>query len=534
MNQLLHGLFLCCMLLQDMTTMVQAGTPVTSSNVAHCPRTSSGTFPNLQTSDPTEVQCSAATTGSLAFAYVCLGSNMFPDYKQCKAPSSTGPAICLYNGVDDKCTVARSGSSRFLGIQFRCWEGHEAASSLKCTKCKQGKFRGNTGGLHRVDVEHVFCVQCLAGKYASQEGLMQCDNCQLGRYSTGACAKEDSDGGPSGGCISCKECPVGQYQDQTASSSCIPCVAGKYGSESAAGSETDCQVCPDGEYSTNAGSSNCDFCPTGYATSGSTTSAPDHAGCKACTAGQYSSEKGRALCTDCEVGRYSDSGVQNPECKTCDDGQETNKGSLVGGSSCRDCIKGQYENDHQCEACPIGWNQILNKKIFCDECVVGRIAASTQTLTDCAVCHNGEYNDEVGGSSCKTCGTGTFSKSDNLAHPSCSSCPMGYKSSSPSSATCSICASRKYQDEMGASLCKDCDLGRYSDQQGLTLCTKCGEGTTAPNNDASFSYADQVGQLACKLCTALGSGHVATSSKTDCTTCARTASSQEFLDNTNT
>lgn len=47
-------------------------------------------------------------------------------------------------------------------------------------------------------------------------------------YSTGACDKNDDDGGPAGGCIACKTCLKGQYQNQAAATACIKCDAGRF------------------------------------------------------------------------------------------------------------------------------------------------------------------------------------------------------------------------------------------------------------------------------------------------------------------
>ena len=46
--------------------------------------------------------------------------------------------------------------------------------------------------------------------------------------STGACDRDDADGGPAGGCIACKTCLKGQYQNGVAATACIKCAAGRY------------------------------------------------------------------------------------------------------------------------------------------------------------------------------------------------------------------------------------------------------------------------------------------------------------------
>jgi hypothetical protein len=104
-------------------------------------------------------------------------------------------------------------------LRIRCWEGYEEANSLTCTMCNKGRYRGNLGGIHRVDVANSECVVCTGGKYSNQEGLSKCDDCGIGMYSTGTCTFSDPDGGPKGGCQSCKNCPQGQYQDTTGSTS---------------------------------------------------------------------------------------------------------------------------------------------------------------------------------------------------------------------------------------------------------------------------------------------------------------------------
>ena len=52
--------------------------------------------------------------------------------------------------------------------------------------------------------------------------------CTLYLSSTGACDRDDADGGPAGGCIACKTCLKGQYQNGVAATACIKCAAGRY------------------------------------------------------------------------------------------------------------------------------------------------------------------------------------------------------------------------------------------------------------------------------------------------------------------
>ena len=170
------------LLTASILSLTQAGTPVTLG--AHC--NSGGTGPN-------DVQC-------LSFApkaYICIGYDTNPAATNCKAPSNSGPAICLHNNVDNKCAAwtAPADSTRkcnwwgtckttthFYGFQHMCWEGHEMSTSLACPKCKIGRYRGNTAGNHRVDVQDSYCSACVPGTFANQEGLKVCDQCQSGMY----------------------------------------------------------------------------------------------------------------------------------------------------------------------------------------------------------------------------------------------------------------------------------------------------------------------------------------------------------------
>ena len=175
------------LLTASILSLTQAGTPVTLG--AHC--NSGGTGTN-------DVQC----IGLFPQAYVCEGYDVYPAATNCKAPANSGPAICLYNNVDNKCVAysttaasTRECSSYYFGycwryktvthyrgFQHMCWEGHEMSTSSACTKCKKGRYRGNTAGNHRVDVQNQICSACVPGTFANQEGLKVCDQCQSGMY----------------------------------------------------------------------------------------------------------------------------------------------------------------------------------------------------------------------------------------------------------------------------------------------------------------------------------------------------------------
>ena len=177
------------LILSTLITQTHAGTPITLG--AHCNGGGTGT---------NDVQCSDVNGNfpSLTKGYYCVGYDAHPSATECKAPSTSGPAICLHNNVDDKCAAAQGGApstrtcnwwgtvckttTHFYGFQFRCWEGHEMSTSLSCTKCKTGRYRGNAAGYHRVDVKDSYCSACVPGTFANQEGLEVCDQCQSGMY----------------------------------------------------------------------------------------------------------------------------------------------------------------------------------------------------------------------------------------------------------------------------------------------------------------------------------------------------------------
>ena len=207
---------------------------------------------------------------------------------------------------------------------------------------KTGRYRGNTGGNSRVDVESKYCLACPQGTYSDVTGLMVCDDCSKGKYQSGTCTKDEPDGGPAGGCIRCKACPAGQYSDQSKQSSCKQCDAGKSNGNVGSQAENNCEICAGGKFSENDGSTSCDLCPAGYISLVGGT-ANDHDDCSACTPGKYAASDGASTCSDCDPGKYASENHET-SCSFCQSGQETDKGANKGGSRCVTCLKGNFED----------------------------------------------------------------------------------------------------------------------------------------------------------------------------------------------
>lgn len=195
-------------------------------------------------------------------AYACEQTNGYPKFSKCKAPKSTGVAICLNNNdllLGNKCESghADGGGNYYYGFEHRCWEGYENTNGFDCTLCKAGRFRGNQADSNKVNVKSKYCLACPSGKYGDEDGLRACDPCAKGTYSAGACPVDGDNGGTAGGCILCAACPSGQYSDDAAAIKCKTCNRGRYYAGTSGVVDTVCELCKSGFYAEDIGSSGC-------------------------------------------------------------------------------------------------------------------------------------------------------------------------------------------------------------------------------------------------------------------------------------
>jgi CUB/sushi domain-containing protein len=151
-------------------------------------------------------------------------------------------------------------------------------------------------------------VPCHAGRYFQN---ISCLNCPLGQYqpetaqdSCLQCPGGSSTGAPTGG-ISCTQCLAGKHF-KTNTGMCLDCALGQYQPDTAQGS---CLQCPSGKHAGQIGSSVCSMCPRGKFKAESTLDLP----CLLCPYTKFQKDAGQVSCISCTE---CASGEINSKCGT--------------------------------------------------------------------------------------------------------------------------------------------------------------------------------------------------------------------------
>ena len=171
-----------------------------------------------------------------------------------------------------------------LKSRYTCIDGYKSVwenGNFRC--CEIGEDCNNSSG-------HVQAV-CGTGTYEVSDGKggVWCRNCSIGEYQD----EENKN--------ACKVCPDGTYQDRIGQSLCKPCPTGSY---SGPGSDK-CIKCPIGSYQDEEGQSLCKYCD----------------------AGSYQDEEGQSLCKYCQAGTYQDKEGET-SCKTCENNWKSTENSI--------------------------------------------------------------------------------------------------------------------------------------------------------------------------------------------------------------
>ena len=287
--------------------------------------------------------CNAGYAGDVPFGYMPAQS---APCAPCGAGTyklvwGTAPCSPCYPGgrsaglINRQCAVCLPGTYASAFGQSACAACAPGAfqNLLAATGCRLCE-RGYASLLYP---PFTYCVGCLAGAYAPEQGLSACLACPRGSYSfarasaCGAC--------PNGTEVASQACPPclpgAACPPCATGASCVPCLPGSAGlggvcdpcppetyAPSPAG--TACQGCAAGTYSTSIARTACDPCP------------PGHTGllCLACSPGLYATGLAQTTCFRCARGLYS---------------------SAPGATSaqqCQPCQQGAYWAEQGCLACP--------------------------------------------------------------------------------------------------------------------------------------------------------------------------------------
>ncbi|XP_048248139.1 uncharacterized protein LOC124151774 isoform X1 [Haliotis rufescens] len=190
---------------------------------------------------------------------------------------------------------------------------------------------------------------------------------------------------------------------------------------------------------------------------------------------------------DCEIcleGTYNGADRQT-ECTACSPDHTTGAPGAVNSSQCfAVCRAGHFYHSvaGRCELCPLGEYQNEAGQTSCKSCPPGQSTEATGTIDpeDCAyLCRLGEELGVTG--KCQPCPIGSFRES--FLTDFCQLCPYGWtteKEASTSSTDCSVveCSRGEYRTEDNE--CQSCPKGTYQPKRGATSCIPCGPGLTTP------------------------------------------------------
>ena len=283
-------------------------------------------------------------------------------------------------------------------------------------------------------------------------------------------------------------------------------------------------TCDSGEYLSG---SDCLDCPVGYACSDGIKTPCDP------FSKQYTNTEGQSQCSVCNRkvvfsndGKEADAiGVG---CKqNCNDDEEFEIYTEGSVSKSFGCVAMQLTfvvngEDLQGEGCLLyglyAHKIRIQKNFFTDYCTICPVGymCTNGTKQQCNA-SNGEYQDETGQSSCKTCENDTFlSETDGTCvacmdggfykeGSTCKTCPVGHMCTNGNKTQCNA-SNGEYQDETGKSTCKTCAAGSYIENNECNLCPEgymcTGNGNKTQCNASNGEYQDETGKSTCKTCAA--------------------------------
>ena len=195
--------------------------------------------------------------------------------------------------------------------------------------------------------------------------------------------------------LSYRQCPVGEYQNNSAPLNCLPCERNTY--------------------SNTLNALTCLPCPTGYIGLTRGLSA-----CSPCLPGTFWNSTG--VCLNCTTGTFSDNPAQTA-CNPCPAGQYN---QAPGGSTCAPCVAGTYSNDPahpvQCFPCAAGTFSSTTSASVCGKCGVDTYAPEVgAAMVGTIICSRCTTNAHAPQGSAKcACASGFY-----YFGTECVPCPVG-------------------------------------------------------------------------------------------------------------
>ena len=181
----------------------------------------------------------------------CPGSSCGPgSYGDCVSIDNTQCYSCQPN-VCIGCEAGKYGTKSHMVDDSQCvyatkgFYVPEPGGSIELP-CPPGTYAGNAEGFGMASGA-TQCLECDAGKFASEGEQIECDDCLAGT-------------GSDAGATVCIRCETGKYS-QTAGDPCRACEEGKYMADTGAES---CDECPTERTTLSVGMLNCESCDAGH------------------------------------------------------------------------------------------------------------------------------------------------------------------------------------------------------------------------------------------------------------------------------
>ncbi|KAL5018347.1 hypothetical protein ScPMuIL_004069 [Solemya velum] len=193
----------------------------------------------------------------------------------------------------------------------------------------------------------------------------------------------------------------GPNYEKTSNDKCVPCLPGKYYSTA----DNACKNCPDGQYQDETGQTSCKSCPSNYKP------AATQNYCIALCPEGFTSVDGMSSCSPCPIDTYWTSSTTF---HTCDPGYSTV--GIIGAktsSSCKaPCAKGKYSpmGYEPCEDCPANHYQEATGSKTCVPCPDGQITQDAPRNSSDACVAAGPILCDAETDHCNGQGTCTVSK----------------------------------------------------------------------------------------------------------------------------
>lgn len=431
-----------------------AGWSQSESGTTACVECSAGFYSDTERSEyctPCPQNTNTSRLGSVACAECSVGR---------KSPTASLECFdtCPEKTIDIGSTCEHCSPGKYFSVDacVDCPDGFVKSHDyeLTCTRCTQSLPNS----------DKTSCVACPQGKYFDEE---TCRDCGQGTF--GSWIVENVS------LLSCRNCPSGFAQHQTAQVECQMCLPGRYSY-----TEVECVDCPIGFVAPLPGSSRCQECPVG-------TGANQSQECVPCQ-GSFGSVDG--MCSLCPIGKFASNG----ECLTCPHGRISN---MQGSIECVECPTGFYSyNTSECRTCNASNQEYTNfagnGSSHCIECSDPTVACQTcapgryHVNGVCEACPQGRVNN--GNRVCSLCPEFTV---PNEQQSDCISCLPGYQADDDQ---CVACSAGQYSTN---NRCLACPLGQYQSNQGALSCIECPNGTTTASEKSAYDYN-------CQTCFELG------------------------------